>query len=322
MAANRILDKGGVPIHVFTDDIDQGSIEQLGSLSRLDIVSGRVAVMPDVHVGIGATIGSVVPTRKALIPAAVGVDIGCGMTAVKLSVQASELPDDLKPARAAIEKAVPVGRAGHQRQAAPQKLVDELKPGLDLILEKHPGITKRIRSIEERFRLQLGSLGVETTSSSWLWTRATASGSCCTPDPAGSGTSSGGTSLIWRRRTWSAWTAGHRSARTSTTSRRGPSTSTTTCTPCDGRSATPWRTGAYCSTEMTTPTLARSEPPAAPAAPKVRYITKLDRLDHLTDAERTALQPVYQDCGVTCIDSTRPRTPQKPEVYPLVTGVL
>ena len=159
MAANRILDRGGVPIHVFTDDIDQGSIEQLGALSKLSIVSGRLAVMPDVHVGIGATIGSVVPTRKALIPAAVGVDIGCGMTAVKLSLNASELPDDLKPVRAAIENAVPVGRAGHQQQAAPQALIDELKPGLDRILEAHPEITKRIRSIQERFRLQLGSLG-------------------------------------------------------------------------------------------------------------------------------------------------------------------
>ena len=131
MAANRILDKGGVPIHVFTDDIDQGSIEQLAGLSRLDIVTGRVAVMPDVHVGIGATIGSVVPTRKTLIPAAVGVDIGCGMTAVKLSLTADRLPDDLKPVREATEKAVPVGRAGHQRQAAPESLIDELKPGLD-----------------------------------------------------------------------------------------------------------------------------------------------------------------------------------------------
>ena len=159
MAANQILYKGGVPIHVFTDDIDQGAIEQLGALSRLEIISGRVAVMPDVHVGIGATIGSVVPTKKAMIPAAVGVDIGCGMTAVKLSLNASQLPDDLKPVRAAIENAVPVGRAGHERQAAPHALIDELKPGIDRMLEKHPDITKRIRSIQERFRLQLGSLG-------------------------------------------------------------------------------------------------------------------------------------------------------------------
>ena len=159
MAANQILYKGGVPIHVFTDDIDQGAIEQLGALSRLEIISGRVAVMPDVHVGIGATIGSVVPTKKALIPAAVGVDIGCGMTAVRLSLDASRLPDDLKPVRAAIEKAVPVGRAGHERQAAPHALIDELQPGLDRMLEKHPDITNRIRSIQERFRLQLGSLG-------------------------------------------------------------------------------------------------------------------------------------------------------------------
>ena len=159
MPANRILDKGGVPIHVFTDDIDHKSIEQLTQVSRLEIVRGRVAVMPDVHFGIGATIGSVVPTKNALIPAAVGVDIGCGMTAVKLSLKADDLPDDLKPVRAVIEDAVPVGRAGHQHQAAPETLIADLQPDLDRIIETHPEITKRIRGIQERFRLQLGSLG-------------------------------------------------------------------------------------------------------------------------------------------------------------------
>ena len=80
-----MLDLGGVPIKVYTDDIDGQSIAQLGAVSRLPIVAGHVAAMPDVHLGIGATVGAVIPTRHALIPAAVGVDIGCGMTAVRLN---------------------------------------------------------------------------------------------------------------------------------------------------------------------------------------------------------------------------------------------
>jgi tRNA-splicing ligase RtcB len=73
--------------------------------------------MPDVHVGIGATVGSVIPTKGAVIPAAVGVDIGCGMMAARTSLHASDLPDNLEPIRTAIEKAVPHGRdVGHGRR--------------------------------------------------------------------------------------------------------------------------------------------------------------------------------------------------------------
>src|SRR6185436_2848822 len=73
-------------------------------------VHGWVAAMPDVHWGIGATVGSVIPTRGAIIPAAVGVDIGCGMMAVRTTLTASDLPDDLHAMRTAIERAVPHGR--------------------------------------------------------------------------------------------------------------------------------------------------------------------------------------------------------------------
>jgi tRNA-splicing ligase RtcB (3'-phosphate/5'-hydroxy nucleic acid ligase) len=83
---------------------------QLANLARLPIVHGWVAAMPDVHWGIGATVGSVIPTRGAIIPAAVGVDIGCGMMAVRTSLAASDLPDDLHELRSAIERAVPHGR--------------------------------------------------------------------------------------------------------------------------------------------------------------------------------------------------------------------
>ena len=88
---------------------------QLENIARLPIVHGWVAVMPDVHLGIGATVGSVVPTVKAVIPAAVGVDIGCGMIAVQTTLRARDLPDSLKEVRSAIERAVPHGRSPGNR---------------------------------------------------------------------------------------------------------------------------------------------------------------------------------------------------------------
>src|ERR1700683_1985209 len=79
----------------WASDIDEGTLLQAAKASRLPIVTGHVALMPDAHVGMGATIGSVIPTENAVIPSAVGVDIGCGMIAVQTSLTASQLPDDL-----------------------------------------------------------------------------------------------------------------------------------------------------------------------------------------------------------------------------------
>jgi tRNA-splicing ligase RtcB len=103
---------GGVPIKMWTRGVavDGRAKEQLARAARMPFVFKHVAVMPDVHVGIGATIGSVIPTKGAVIPAAVGVDIGCGMMAARTSLLASDLPDHLEGVRAAIERAVPVGR--------------------------------------------------------------------------------------------------------------------------------------------------------------------------------------------------------------------
>ena len=83
MPIKQTLHKGLVPVHIFTDDIHHAALQQLINISKLPIVHPHVAAMPDVHVGIGATVGSVIPTRAAVIPAAVGVDIGCGMKAVR-----------------------------------------------------------------------------------------------------------------------------------------------------------------------------------------------------------------------------------------------
>lgn len=101
----------GVPVKMWTNGVpvEEEARNQLRNIARLPIVFKHVAVMPDVHLGIGATIGSVVPTLKAIIPAAVGVDLGCGMMACKTTLTASDLPDNLGGVRAAIERAVPVG---------------------------------------------------------------------------------------------------------------------------------------------------------------------------------------------------------------------
>jgi tRNA-splicing ligase RtcB len=106
-----IKDEGSVPIKMWTDGVpvEDGAVEQLRRTAALKFVQG-VAVMPDVHVGIGATVGSVIATRHAIIPAAVGVDIGCGMAAARLNISADHLPDNLFAIRSAIEKAVPHGR--------------------------------------------------------------------------------------------------------------------------------------------------------------------------------------------------------------------
>jgi tRNA-splicing ligase RtcB len=102
--------EGGVPIKMWTRGVpvDDKARAQLASAARMPFVFKHLAVMPDVHVGIGATIGSVIATKGAVIPAAVGVDIGCGMMAARTSLTASDLPDNLEGVRAAIERAVPV----------------------------------------------------------------------------------------------------------------------------------------------------------------------------------------------------------------------
>jgi len=96
-------------------EVEADVIAQVKNIASLPIVAGHVAIMPDVHLGKGATVGSVIPTRGAIIPAAVGVDIGCGMCAVRTSLKANDLPDSLGQLRAAIEARVPVGFSTHDK---------------------------------------------------------------------------------------------------------------------------------------------------------------------------------------------------------------
>ena len=104
--------EGGAPVKMWTRGVpvDDKAKDQLSRAARMPFIFKHVAAMPDVHVGIGATVGSVIPTRGAVIPAAVGVDIGCGMMAARTSLMANDLPDNLEGVRSAIEAAVPHGR--------------------------------------------------------------------------------------------------------------------------------------------------------------------------------------------------------------------
>ena len=102
----------------WASDVDPETIRQAEKTARLPIVEGHVALMPDAHVGIGATVGSVIPTRGAVIPAAVGVDIGCGMVAAELDVTEDQLPDSLEPLLGRVEQAIPAGVGkGHDAAA-------------------------------------------------------------------------------------------------------------------------------------------------------------------------------------------------------------
>src|SRR6188474_320126 len=115
MPVRQEISEGLVPVRIYTGEIEATARAQLVNVSKLPIVHHHVAAMPDVHLGIGATVGSVIPTLRAIIPAAVGVDIGCGMMACKTTLRAEDLPDKLGPLRAAIERAVPHGSSPRNR---------------------------------------------------------------------------------------------------------------------------------------------------------------------------------------------------------------
>jgi len=156
---------GGVPIKMWTRGVpvEDEARKQLANAARLSIVFKHIAAMPDVHLGIGATVGSVIPTLKAIIPAAVGVDIGCGMMAAKTTLRAEDLPDNLGPLRSAIERAVPHGSVPRNRGRDtgswenPPETVDQIWATLadefDALCELHP----RLKNTNNR--KHLGTLG-------------------------------------------------------------------------------------------------------------------------------------------------------------------
>lgn len=154
MSMQQLTAPGAAVIKMWTDGVpvDVKAQQQLLNTARMPFIYKHLAVMPDVHVGKGSTIGSVIPTKGAIIPAAVGVDIGCGMIAVRTSLLASDLPDNLLGIRTAIERAVPhgrsTGRARHDRGAwqSPPQAVDShwqvLAAGFKRITDKYPALLK------------------------------------------------------------------------------------------------------------------------------------------------------------------------------------
>jgi tRNA-splicing ligase RtcB (3'-phosphate/5'-hydroxy nucleic acid ligase) len=155
MSHNVINPETGVPIRTWTRGVllDPEAEKQLRNVAQLPFVFRWIAAMPDVHWGIGATIGSVIPTKGAIIPAAVGVDIGCGMMALQTTLNARDLPDNLRNVRNAIEKAVPHGRTNHGARgdrgawhdipkASANVWASFLKPGFDSIREKHRSLDR------------------------------------------------------------------------------------------------------------------------------------------------------------------------------------
>ena len=155
--------EGGSPIKRWTRGvpIEDVAMRQLENTARMPFIHKWVAAMPDVHFGMGATIGSVVPTKGAIIPAAVGVDIGCGMMATKTTLKARDLPDDLKGIRSAIEAAVPHGSSPGRRDRGGWKELPEhvaaawatLQPGFDRLTEKTPRLKNTNNAVH------LGTLG-------------------------------------------------------------------------------------------------------------------------------------------------------------------
>jgi tRNA-splicing ligase RtcB len=149
MTIKKVINKGK-PVKVWTDEIDDNAIEQLENISQMPFIHKHVAAMPDVHWGMGATIGSVIPTKGAVIPAAVGVDLGCGMMAVQTSLTANDLPDNLHQIRCDIEAAIPHGRTDNSRSndkgswrgdTLPSDVCDRwlnLEGRYNKIIEKHP----------------------------------------------------------------------------------------------------------------------------------------------------------------------------------------
>ncbi|MGH9151655.1 MAG: RtcB family protein [Acidimicrobiales bacterium] len=133
----------------WASDIDPATIRQAEKTARLPIVAGHVALMPDAHIGIGATVGSVIPTTGAVIPAAVGVDIGCGMIAAELDVSEDQLPDDLEPLLGRIAKAIPAGVGqGHDVAARNADVwLAEHKPATELAYKQTVKVTKQFGTL-------------------------------------------------------------------------------------------------------------------------------------------------------------------------------
>ncbi len=164
-----------IPIKIWTEDIEAEALKQLENIASLPWVFHHVAAMPDVHWGMGATVGSVIAMKNAVAPAAVGVDIGCGMGAVKTGLRAEDLPDSLKEIRYEFERSVPVGHEGHKVPAFER--TGFLKAECDELLSERCNLSKFSEKLADRSVHQLGTLGggnhfielcLDTENSVWV----------------------------------------------------------------------------------------------------------------------------------------------------------
>lgn len=158
---------GSAPIKAWNQgvDFDSGTYKQLQNIAALPFIHKHVAAMPDAHVGIGATVGSVIASKGAIVPAAVGVDIGCGMCAWKLSLKASDLPDNLAQVRADIEAAVPHGRtdsggANDKGTFTIKTIIEDNLVRWDRLYQRYDALTAKHPRAKSRKTFEaLGTLG-------------------------------------------------------------------------------------------------------------------------------------------------------------------
>ncbi|MFG2298869.1 RtcB family protein [Streptomyces sp. NPDC048603] len=149
-----------VPIRMWADPatVEDQAMQQLRNTATLPWIKG-LAVMPDVHYGKGATVGSVIAMKDAICPAAVGVDIGCGMSAVKTSLTANDLPGDLSKLRSQIERAIPVGFGMHKEPVDPGRLYGLTATAFDDLWTRFDYLAESVKFRHERATKQLGTLG-------------------------------------------------------------------------------------------------------------------------------------------------------------------
>ncbi|MFJ9812737.1 RtcB family protein [Streptomyces sp. NPDC101158] len=149
-----------VPIRMWADpsSVEGGAMQQLQNVATLPWIKG-LAVMPDVHYGKGATVGSVIAMHGAVCPAAVGVDIGCGMSAVKTSLTANDLPGDLSRLRSKIEQAIPVGRGMHREMVDPGRLYQFATAGFGELWSRFDYVAEPVKFVRGRAEKQMGTLG-------------------------------------------------------------------------------------------------------------------------------------------------------------------
>lgn len=159
MPIKEVLTNQRVPVKIWTNDVDDRSREQLSNIASLPFIHHHVAAMPDVHLGIGATIGSVIATHKAIIPAAVGVDLGCGMVAARLSLTANEIDEKaLQKVFDQISRDVPVGRAQHSDERVLVDAAKPFEPGLKSLTDRHPELLRAFGKFS-KWTNQMGTLG-------------------------------------------------------------------------------------------------------------------------------------------------------------------